>query len=231
MTKHHSVLALAALLATAATLTLPAKGGAQTNQAAPAITQTAEGGIRMGNATARAALVEYVSYTCGHCATYDAQSHAILRSDYVSRGTTSVEVRPLVRDIVDLASAALARCGTPARFFERHHALMARQATTIAAAQSANGGWNAVPQPQRLARVAADTGLIAAVAPLGVSAAEAAACLTNGPAITRIIEVTNASSGLGIEGTPSFLINGELQRGTHSWAALRPRLDAALAAR
>jgi protein-disulfide isomerase len=233
MNRPISITALSALLLTAAaTLALPVPGGTQTNpRATPPITQTAEGGIRMGSATAQAALVEYVSYTCSHCATYDAQSYDTLRTTYVARGTTSVEVRPLVRDIIDLASATLARCGTPARFFERHHALMARQATTLAAADAASSAWSAVPGPQRLARVATDTGLIAAVAPLGVSGAQAAACLADTAAIDRIIAVAQGSAALGIRGTPSFLINGELQAGTHSWTALRPRLDAALVAR
>lgn len=227
MNQFRSLLALAAAISS---LALPTPSNAQ-DANAPAVTVTAEGGVRMGSASAPAALVEYVSYTCPHCATYDAQSHEILRTTYVTRGTTSVEVRPLVRDIVDLASATLARCGTTTHFFQRHHALMARQEATIAAAQAANGGWSAVPPPQRLARVALDTGLIATVTPLGVTEAEAAACLADTAAIRRIIAIAEGSAALGIEGTPSFLINGELQRGTHSWSALRPRLDAALAAR
>jgi protein-disulfide isomerase len=223
---------IALALALASTTMISERGAAQANrQSTPVVSQTPEGGMRMGSATARAALVEYVSYTCPHCATYDAQAHEVLRSSYVARGTTSVEVRPLVRDIVDLASATLARCGNRSRFFDRHHALMARQSTTIAAAESAQAGWSAVPAPQRLARVAADTGLIAAVAPLGVTQAEAATCLADTAAIRRIIAIAEGSAAFGIEGTPSFLLNGTLQTGVHNWAALRPRLDAALTAR
>ena len=194
-------------------------------------TLTPEGGYRLGSATAAARVVEYVSYTCPHCATYDAESAEPLRTLYVARGRTSVEVRPLVRDILDLASASLARCGAPERFFERHHALMARQSASIAAAQTTSAGWAAVPGPQRLARVASDAGLIAVVTPLGVTPAQAQMCLTDQAAIRRIIEVTEASSALGVQGTPSFAINGALLPGVHGWAALRPRLDAALAAR
>jgi protein-disulfide isomerase len=218
----------------AAILALPGSSDAQTRRpavTAPAIALTADGGYRMGSATARVQLIEYVSYTCPHCATYDAQSHQSLRLQYVRAGSTSVEVRPLVRDIVDLATATVARCGNPDRFFDRHHALMARQDAMIAAAQSTQAGWAAVPGPQRLARIAADTGVIAAVLPLGVTQAQANACLADQAAIQRIIAIAEGSSALGITGTPSFLINGQLQDRTHSWAALQPRLDAALAAR
>lgn len=233
MIRIASLFTVPILAAAAIGLTLPASSDAQAGRraAAPAVTQTAEGGFRMGSATARAAIIEFVSYTCPHCADYDRESQQVLRTAYVGRGTTSVEVRPMVRDIIDLASATLARCGTPARFFDRHHALMARQAQTFAAAEAANSGWSAVPPPQRLSRVAADTGLIAAVAPHGVTRAQADACLADTAAIRRIIAISEAGAALGVEGTPSFMINGELQRGTHSWAALRPRLDAALAAR
>lgn len=215
-------------------LSLPAGSDAQANRrAAPAatVTATAEGGMRMGNDNARAALVEYVSYTCPHCATYDAQSHEALRRQYVARGTTSVEVRPLVRDALDLATAVVARCGTPARFFERHHALMARQQDMFAAAQTAQSGWAGVPTAQRLARIADDTGVIAAVAPLGVTEVQARACLADEAAVRRIVAIVERGSALGVRGTPSFLLNGQLLDGVHNWAALQPRLDAALAAR
>ncbi len=220
-------------IALAATLSVTG-GNAQTAQSAAnvrAVTLTPEGGYRLGSATAAVRVVEYVSYTCPHCATYDAESAEPLRTLYVARGRTSVEVRPLVRDILDLASASLARCGAPERFFERHHALMARQSASIAAAQTTSAGWAAVPGPQRLARVASDAGLIAVVTPLGVTPAQAQQCLSDQAAIRRIIEVTEASSALGVQGTPSFAINGALLPGVHGWAALRPRLDAALAAR
>lgn len=196
-----------------------------------AVALTPEGGYRLGSATAAVRVVEYVSYTCSHCATFDAESAEPLRMLYVARGRTSVEVRPLVRDIVDLASASLARCGNPARFFERHHALMARQATTLAAAQAASPGWAAVRGAQRLARVAGDADLIAVVTPLGVTPAQAQLCLSDQAAIARIIAVSEAGSAAGVQGTPSFAINDALLGGVHSWAALRPRLDAALAAR
>jgi protein-disulfide isomerase len=225
---------IALFVCAAAALFVSGNGDAQTGRAAasvPAVALTPDGGYRQGSPTARVQLVEYVSYTCSHCANYDAESHRILRSHYVPRGTISVEVRPLVRDILDLAAATVARCGNSARFFDRHHALMARQGEMIAAAQASQASWAAVPAPQRLARIASDTGLIAAVQPLGVTAAQANACLADQAAIDRIIAVTQGSSALGIMGTPSFLINGQLQERTHSWATLQPRLDAALAAR
>jgi protein-disulfide isomerase len=221
--------ALSALALTA----LPASSEGQTRRPAlvVATTLTPDGGYRMGSATARVRLVEYVSYTCPHCATYDAQSRDPMLTSYVRGGQTSVEVRPMVRDILDLAAATVARCGLPARFFDRHHALMARQSAMFAAAESTQAGWAAVPGPQRLARIAQDTGLIDAVLPLGVTRAQANACLADQTAIQRIISITEAGSALGIQGTPSFLINGQLQQGAHSWDAVRTRLDAALAAR
>lgn len=221
-------------LSMVALLALPADSSSQTRQpanVAVAITQTAEGGYRQSPPQPRVHLVEYVSYTCGHCADYDREASSLLRSTYVGRGSTSVEVRPLVRDAVDLAAATMARCGAPNRFFARHHALMARQAAMLAAAQANAASWPSVPAPQRLARIARDVGVIDAVLPHGVTTAQANACLADQAAIRRTIAIGEASAALGIEGTPSFLINGTLQTGVHSWASLRPRLDAALTAR
>jgi protein-disulfide isomerase len=213
---------------------LPASSDGQTRRppAPPvATTLTADGGYRISTATARVHLVEYVSYTCGHCATFEAESRDPLLTTYLRSGATSIEVRPMVRDAIDLAAATLARCGASAQFFERHHALMGRQAEMMAAAERTSSSWEAVPIAQRLARIASDTGITAAVLPLGVTRAQANACLADRTAISRILAITEAGSALGVEGTPSFLINGQLQRGAHSWTALRTRLDAALTAR
>lgn len=211
--------------------TLPQASEAQQRpaRAAPAIVLTPEGGIRMGGATARVRLIEYVSYTCPHCASFDAQSRAAMPA-YLRRGM-SIEVRPVVRDVIDLASATLARCGPVPRFFARHHAIMDAQATTLSRAESASAGWAAVPAPQRLSRIARDTGLTTLVAAHGVPAAAAEACLADQAALRRLIAVSEASLSAGVESTPSFAINGTLVPHTHDWAALSPRLDAAFAAR
>ena len=50
------------------------------------VTMTPIGGHYMGNPAAPTKLVEYVSYTCSHCAHFVSEASAPLRTDYVKGG-------------------------------------------------------------------------------------------------------------------------------------------------
>src|SRR3546814_19557489 len=81
----------------------------------------------MGNPAAPVKLIEYLSYTCPHCAAFSAESAAVLRGRMVKSGKVSLELRNAVRDKLDLAAAALARCAGTQGFFAAYDALFARQ--------------------------------------------------------------------------------------------------------
>src|SRR3546814_20493978 len=91
------------------------------------VTQTAAGSFVMGNPAAPVKLIEYLSYTCPHCAAFSAESAAVLRGRMVKSGKVSLELRNAVRDKLDLAAAALARCAGTQGFFAASDALFARQ--------------------------------------------------------------------------------------------------------
>src|SRR3546814_16790857 len=81
----------------------------------------------MGNPAAPVKLIEYLSYTCPHCAAFSAESAAVLRGRMVKSGKVSLELRNAVRDKLDLAAAALARSAGTQGFFAASDALFARQ--------------------------------------------------------------------------------------------------------
>ncbi|MEG8038961.1 thioredoxin domain-containing protein [Sphingomonas sp. LR60] len=87
-------------------------------------TPVASGSYLIGNPKARVKLVEYVSYTCPHCAHFTQESDATLGA-MVRSGSTSVELRNQVHDGIDLAAATLARCSGAAAF-PRVHAAFSR---------------------------------------------------------------------------------------------------------
>ena len=62
------------------------------------------GAFVMGKPAAPARLVEYLSYTCGHCAHFTVEASAPLKSAYVAKGLVTVEVRNAVRDQIGRAS-------------------------------------------------------------------------------------------------------------------------------
>lgn len=193
--------------------------------AAPGNTPTAAWTI--GNPAARVKLVEWGSYTCPHCAHFAAESQVPLERKLIRSGQVSLTVRHVVRDPLDLAAVAVARCGGPAGFVRRHHALFAAQGSWLdkgGAYLQANGDALAkLPRPAAFRRIADNAGLSAIGRASGLTDAQLAACFT-APALERA--GTLGDSPAEVQGTPSFYVNGRLVEG-FDWAALQPQLAAA----
>lgn len=189
------------------------------------VTQTPQGAFVLGNPAAKTRLAEYVSYTCDHCATFANEASAPLKSR-VAKGGTAVEVRHAVRDPIDLAATLLARCTGPARFFAAHEKLFATQGQWfpqgVRYAQANQAALEKAPPAERLQRLAKGAGLGGV---LGLSEAQANACLANEAAHKPVLAMTDeAWRTRSIPGTPYFLVNGAGADGVASWAALEPRL-------
>ncbi|MCH4152842.1 MAG: DsbA family protein [Sphingobium sp.] len=219
------LLFLGLVLVPAAAQAAPAKDWSQT------VTLTKEGAHVIGNPAAKTRLVEYVSYTCPHCAHFVAEGTAPLKAGWVSRGTVAVEIRNLVRDRYDFTVALLARCGGPAKFPGNHEALFAAQNDWIAKAQAYEGQSSALPADAKpaaiMAEIADKTGMLALLAKRGVTPAQSRICIASQPAFNALMAMTKrALEQDHVTGTPSFLINGTLTE-AHDWASLRPLLPRA----
>jgi protein-disulfide isomerase len=87
----------------------------------------------------------------------------------------------------------------------------------------------ALPQAEQPARMAQAAGLDKWAEARGVTPAKARACLLDKAAQDRLIAIRNdALTTYKLEGTPTFGINGVALAGTYDWAALEPKLKAAL---
>jgi protein-disulfide isomerase len=198
-----------------------------------AVRQLPSGAIMIGSPTAKAKLVEYLSFTCPHCAHFVGESAEPLKHDYIAKGLVSVEVRNAVRDRFDFAAALLARCGGPSRFFGNSEALMASQgdwAAKAGAFETANAAkLLKMPPNQSLKLIVRGVGLDAVMKARGFSSAQIDACLISKPDQARILAMTNEAWNIRkIEGTPSFLINGTSISTVGSWAMMEPLLKTAL---
>ncbi|HEV2569696.1 thioredoxin domain-containing protein [Sphingomonas sp.] len=190
------------------------------------VTQTPQGAFVLGNPAAKTRLVEYVSYTCDHCAHFSNEASAPLKSRYVANGSTAVEVRHAVRDPIDLAATLLARCTGPARFFAAHEKLFATQdqwfGQGVRYAQGNKDALEKAAGPERVRMLAKASGLGAVV---GLNDAQVNACLANTAQQRPVMAMTQeAWQTRSIPGTPHFLINGESVKNATSWAALEPQL-------
>ena len=193
---------------------------------------TPSGSHVLGNPAAALKLSEYISYTCSHCANFDREASDRLRIYGIAQGKLSVEVRHLLRDPIDLTVAMLTNCGPPARFFANHTMFLRSQSRWMASANSATAAqqarWNAGSQKSRLQSIATDFGFFEIMAGRGYDRMTVERCLADPVMAQKLAAQTSEAERLGIDGTPSFLLNGELLAGTHDWASLKAQLDARL---
>ncbi|HEX8484458.1 DsbA family protein [Sphingomonas sp.] len=217
----RTLLALAAILLS---------GAARPRDWTATVTATPAGAYVLGNPQARVKLVEYASYTCNHCAAFSRESDAVLKGRMIRSGSTSLEVRHIVRDSLDLSAAILARCTGRQRFFATSAAIFAAQDDWLARGaqfQQLNGSHLALYSQTDQLRVLADgSGLTALVKARGLSEPAVAACFADDAGIARITAMT-AAAPRDIPGTPTFYINGRIVPRTASWSALEPALRTA----
>ncbi len=196
------------------------------------VTDETEHGHLIGNPKAEARLIEFVSYTCGHCASFAREGDPVMDLTLLMPGDMSIEIRPVIRNAVDLTISMLVSCGDPKNFKALHNDFMLTQSTWMAKIQSA-------PQSQQEIWLRGDKNarLNAAsaldfddkLAAKGMSIADVRTCLSDDAEAQRLIEKSTASSAeFSITGTPSFALDGELLDGVHQWATLEPVLVAKL---
>ena len=229
-------LALLALGAAGSALAAPprphaAQAGATNWQAR--VTKTADGGYLMGNPASSVHLVAYLSYTCPHCAEFEAEADAPLRIGMIIPGKGTLEVRPFLRNPIDAVASLLATCGSPAKFYGNTQMLLANQNRWLAPmgqlTEAQKSRWESPDFATRTRAVAGDLGLYALMERRGYTRAELDRCLADKDALDRMAHRTkDAADKEFINGTPGFLINGVTLTGTYDWGALKPQLDARL---
>ena len=218
------------LLAVAALFALSAAAPAQKARDWSSVARPTPGGAYLvGNPAARAKLVEYASYTCSHCAQFAVQSKPVLKGAMIRSGSTSLELRHLIRDALDLSAVGVARCAGPAGFSRTSDAIFAEQdrwlpqGTQYDAANAAR--LEAQPIEARLRALADGSGLLAIGRANGVPVARLNACFADRAAIDRAIAASDARPAT-VRSTPTFFLNGR-QVPAADWARLEPLLRAA----
>lgn len=216
------ILIAAATLGSAALIAAPAK----TNWLL-AFGTTAKGAHVIGNPTAPTKLVEYASYTCGHCAHFEIDDVPQIKNQFVASGKVSFEIRNLVRDPMDLTAAMLARCGGKGRFFGNHRQLMATQAQWANGSKLSKATIGLLEAKNIVGFMQGaytELGLDKIMAQRGVTAAQAKVCLADKAAFNAVIAMTDeATQTLKINSTPTLLVNGKIIEG-HDFATIKPHL-------
>jgi len=214
--------------ATASATPLPTVAAPAGKAWADQIVQTPEGGYRMGNPDAPIKLVEYGSLTCPHCGEFSEKGSATIRDQWVASGRVSYEFRHFVRDALDLTLGLMASCSGPATYFGQTEQVFANQKALFGGLEGKDAQMQAAmkaPDAQRFQAIADVAGLPQFFAARGIPAAQGKACLANTKLAEQMAKnTTDQGNQYQIEGTPTFLVNGE-KIGTSTWEELKARIE------
>jgi protein-disulfide isomerase len=194
------------------------------------VSATPEGGFRMGNPYAKTALVEYGSLACPHCRHFEETGYKPLVQQYVRTGRVSYEFRNFLLNAPDISVSLLAHCAGAAKFFPMSEVVYATQpqwfdrVAKMTDAQKAE--IESMSDAQRMVRLSEIAGFPQIAARFGVTPARARQCLSDPKALDRLLNITKAAEGAGINHTPTFLINGKVTDAA-TWEQLEPQLKAA----
>lgn len=230
------------ILGIAAALAVSTPALAQTRPATAApnysrmVTITPKGAFVLGNPRAKVRLVEYLSYTCSHCAHFAETAYGPLKRDYIAKGLVALELRNLIRDQFDLTAALLARCGGPSRVFPLTEDMLARQEVWVAEGQVVairqEAQWKSMPLVRQLQTLAKGSGLLQMAQARGLAPTQANACLASDQMNKTLLAMTkDAVDNRNINATPSFLINDQPGPRVASWEDLEAALRTAVNAR
>ncbi|MNU51941.1 DSBA-like thioredoxin domain protein [compost metagenome] len=162
---------------------------------------------------AKVTVVEYASVTCSGCAAWNEQVWPQFKAKYVDNDKVRFVFREFPTPPADVAVAGflVARCAGEDKYFHVIDQIM----------RSLPEMHSGTPPRDILLRTARDAGL---------SEAQFQTCVADPAAVAAMEQRIKAAQGLGVTGTPTFMINGEIVRDS-SLDGLSQRIDSLLAAK
>lgn len=183
----------------------------------------------VGNVDAEMQLVEFISYTCPHCATFAVEGEPALQFAYIGSGKLALEIRSFIRNDVDVVATMLVQCGDTDRYWRNHTMLMMTQRTWLPIAQRATQSqlarWSASDGAAARRNIASDLGFYNAMETRGYARPDIDRCLSDQSVADRLEANTKADmEQFGVQSTPSFALNGTLLADVHGWNTLQTAL-------
>lgn len=197
------------------------------------VTATPEGGYRMGNPNAAVTLVEYGSLTCPHCKAFAGEGLPVVKRDYIASGRVSYEFRPFLIHSPDPMATLLVECRGPQYFYPIMEQVFAAQDTwlgkLIAVPEKRQEAWASMAPVDQFHAMADASGLKGFLVARGLPGADADKCLSDPLGPSKLVGIRDhATNDLGVAGTPTFFINGQIVDNTSAWAQLEPKLKDAV---
>ena len=201
------------MLIRAAAVAFALAAPALAQDAAPAPAAETLPDIAMGSEDAPLTVIEYASFTCGHCANFHEENWPKLKAEYVDTGKVKFIQRDVYFDQPGLWAGVLARCGGDDKFYPVSSMLFEEQEEWLA------GGTG-----EEIAANLRKIGLKA-----GMTEDQMTACWEDTAKAEQLIATfqQNATAD-GIEATPTFII-GDEKVSNQPWEDMKGIIDAKLA--
>jgi protein-disulfide isomerase len=148
----------------------------------------------LGAPDAPVTIVEYASFTCPHCATFATTTYPELKKRYIDTGKVRFIFRDFPLDQLAAAGSMLTQCTTGEKYFDLVEVLFQQQSRWV------------VNQPLAPLRAIAKQA--------GFTEKSFDECLSNQKMLSDLEQSRErASKQFGVNSTPTFFINGKIQRG------------------
>ncbi|MCA8880210.1 MAG: DsbA family protein [Rhodobacteraceae bacterium] len=168
--------------------------------------------MAIGNPDAPVTVIEYASFTCPHCAKFEADVFPELKKNYVDTGKVRFILREVYFDRYGLWASMVARCGGEMRFFGIGEMLFRDQRE-----------WLKGEDPTQIADNLRRIGRSA-----GLTDDQVNACLSDAKTAETLVAWYNENRAKdGIDATPTFLIDGD-KHSNMSYDEFSQALDAKL---
>lgn len=191
-------------------------------EAAPAdATLPAVTDMSVGAADAKVVIDEFLSFTCPHCANFHKEFYAKLKADYIDTGKLRLVYHEVYFDQLGLLGAMMARCSGEMRYFGITDMLLEKQKDWAGQADIAA----AVAEMSKFGIAA------------GMTQADIDTCLRDQNVAQALVthyqtSIQTAFPNDSFAGTPSFLVNGVVNKDIHegmTYDELKTIIEAELA--
>lgn len=150
--------------------------------------------MSIGNPDAEVTVIEYLSFTCPHCASFHTGPFKSIKANYIDTGKINFIFREVYFDRPGLWAGMTARCGGAEKYFGVADMLLKRQSS-----------WSRLESAAEIVQRLHSIGTAG-----GLERAELDNCLQDEANAKLLVESSlEQRDGDGISSTPSFVINGK----------------------
>ena len=151
----------------------------------------------LGDPNAPITMIEYASLTCPHCAHFNTQILPDVKKKWIDTGKVKLIYRDFPLDQVAAKAAQIAECAPKDRYFGVIDLIFAGQQSWA----TASDPMAALAKPLRIA---------------GLGENEIKECLANEAMSNAVVADLQTGQTLGVNSTPTLIINGQLYPGARS---------------